>query len=52
MGGLESRNYSVALPPIDYDSAHEFCASHGLRLAKWDSEDKYLDVGFVICKFL
>ncbi len=45
--GFFLRNYSVSPTKLDYEAAHAYCNVNGLRLAKWDTLEKFYDVAFV-----
>ena len=42
-------NYTVSLTDLTYDEAHDYCRTvgDGLKLVRWDTLDKFLDVGFI-----
>ncbi len=32
---------------LDFTAGEQFCADNNLQLARWDTEDKYKDVGYM-----
>ena len=49
LGGQHSpaRNYTISKNVMDFDSANAYCAGLGMKLTKWDSVEKYFDVGMI-----